>query len=162
MTVNFYGLTKIDFRLSENALWDACVAQWLKIIEKILQAKHQKTRKLYLRSLQIKMVVKDSIGIDKLTDKSLFEFEIKPSKNQFCFFKYTRFSITMLFIRIFMIRIIQFTKSIRILLSLSSQICVLFISSCRMSIMGNRRTDISSFSKSVIFIQSGRSSPKII
>ena len=29
MAVNFYGLTKIDFRLSENALWDACVAQWL-------------------------------------------------------------------------------------------------------------------------------------
>ena len=29
MAVNFYGLTKIDFRLSEKALWDACVAQWL-------------------------------------------------------------------------------------------------------------------------------------
>ena len=29
MAVNFYGLTKIDFRLPENALWDACVMQWL-------------------------------------------------------------------------------------------------------------------------------------
>ena len=26
---NFYGLTKIDFRLSKNALWDASGAQWL-------------------------------------------------------------------------------------------------------------------------------------
>ena len=29
MAVKFYGLTKIDLRLSENALWAACVAQWL-------------------------------------------------------------------------------------------------------------------------------------
>ena len=29
MAVDFYRLTRIDFGLSENALWDACIAQWL-------------------------------------------------------------------------------------------------------------------------------------
>ena len=43
MAVNFYGLTKIDFRLSENALWDACVAQWLIVSNEFLNKASERT-----------------------------------------------------------------------------------------------------------------------
>ena len=38
MAVNFYGLTKIDFRLPKNALWDARIAQWLVVSNESLKA----------------------------------------------------------------------------------------------------------------------------
>ena len=50
MAENFYGLTKIDFRLSKNALWDACAAQWPSVINKSLMLNDIK-QKISLRSL---------------------------------------------------------------------------------------------------------------